>query len=110
MFFNQSWMETIVTSRYRRVSSEYNLTRNSWRRIIEIQAFIIHTAGDSFKQRKSTVPLVQMQHAGSNSHGSQCAEAAHAEHQFLTYACTAVSTIESRSDLTVFRSVALHVG
>src|SRR6185312_6752074 len=62
------------------------------------------------KHGETAVSFVQVVHARSNPQGAQSARSTHAQQQFLTNPDAAVSSVETRGKLAVFRSIAFHIG
>src|SRR6185312_3332989 len=109
MFFHQAWMEAIMTSRYRSMSGKYNFARDARRGVVEVQAFIVHAAGNGFEERESAVTFIQVQNTGCDSHCAQRTESTYTKHKFLANSGTAITAIKTRRYLAVFRCVAFYI-
>src|SRR5579859_958272 len=109
MFLDQPGVESVVPGRNWRVGGENHFARNPRYRSIEGDAFILHPHANGFQNRKSTVALVQMKHARSNSQGFQGAQAPNTQQKFLANADAQISAVQAGRQLTIFGRVALHV-
>ena len=76
----------------------------------KLQAFFLHAAANRFQDGEATVSFVQVKNARRDAHRLQRAETADAQQQFLADADAAISAIETRGQLPVFRRIALYVG
>ena len=70
----------------------------------------MHAVADGFEDGEAAVAFVEMQDAGGDAHGFQCAESAYAEKQFLANAGAAVAAVEARGELEIFGRIAGDVG
>jgi hypothetical protein len=79
VFFQKSGIEAIVAGRDRSVSGKNHLARNARYGIVETDSFFFHAKANRFENGKGAVTFVEMENAGSDSHGTKGAEAADAE-------------------------------
>ena len=110
MFFDQVRAEPVVSRRHRRVGGKNDFARNAMNGLVESQAFLLHTIANSFEYRKSAVSLIKVKNAWCNAHRFQRAESPDSKQQLLSNANPAISAVETRGQLAIFRSISFDVG
>ncbi len=110
MLFDQFGVEAVVAGGHRRVRGKDHFAGNAGHGLIEADALVLHAAANRFQNGKSAVAFVQVQNAGRDAHGSQRAEAADAEQQFLADTDARIAAIQPRGEFAILGRVAFDVG
>ena len=69
MFFDQSFVKTIMSGGYGSMGSEYCSSGDFAQRLVEFQTVLLHGLTDHFEWSKSTMTFIQVMHTRSNSQG-----------------------------------------
>src|SRR5262249_39402228 len=96
VLFDQARVKSIMSRRHGCVRSEHNLLRNARHSLIKTQPLVFHTRTNCLQNRKTAMPFVQMQHAGRDTHGTECAETSNAKEQFLPNSNASIAAVQSR--------------
>src|SRR5664279_4645429 len=109
MLFHQIGIEAIMAGRYGSMGGENHFPGHARHRLIEADAFFLHTLPNRFEDGKSAMAFVQVKDTGRDAERFQCAQSTYSQEQFLVYANPAIAAVETRGHLTVFRSVTFHI-
>ncbi len=109
MLLDEIGAKAIMTGRYRGMRGEDNFARHARGSLLEAHPFFFHAAANCFEHGKSTVPLVEVQHARSNAHRAQRAHAANAEQKFLPDADAFITAVQARSQLAIFGHIPFYI-
>ena len=80
-----------MTCGHRGVCGENDLARHTRRCFVKTQAFVCHAVANCFKHHEGAMSLIEVQHAGSNTHRLEGPETADTQKQFLPNSDASVS-------------------
>src|SRR6266404_2542648 len=110
VLFDRIRFKAIVARRHRSVSYKYDFTRHARHRTFESDPFVFHAHANGFQNCEAAVSFVEVEHAGLDPQLSQGAQPSHPKQQLLPNANAAISTVQTRSQLSVFGMIAFDVG
>ena len=109
VLFDQVAIKAVVAGGHGRVRGEGGVLRHVAQGDVEAHAVVFHPRTDGFQRSETTMPFVEMIHAGRDAQRPQGADAAHAGHQFLADARAVVAAIQPCRQFAILGTVAGYV-